>query len=148
MSEIHNLTDKELKKLEEAVSIVKKFAKYIRDVNATNTLLQSNLDGAIKAGDVTNAQKVNLRCYERAEEQYHKLLDRIRAICQKKDCDCEDYKHENCMLYQEFIVATWMHDVANGSDFGWEWIFKYACIGRKIMQGCDLQTAKKLETSL
>ena len=148
MSEIHHLSANEIKKLKEAAGIVKKMANYVESVNSTNALLERNLETAIRAGDVTNAQKVSLRCYDDAEKQYNKLLDKIRAECKKRGCKCENEKHDKCMLYQEFIVATWMHDVSRGNDFQWEWIFKYASIGRKVMQGCDLQTAKKLETIL
>ena len=58
---LHDLTEKEIQKLDEAVSTVKKFAKYIKGVNLDNYWLNKNLEESIKAGDVTNAQKVHLR---------------------------------------------------------------------------------------
>jgi hypothetical protein len=54
--DLHNLTDREIKKIDEAVSTVKRFAKYIKQVNINNFWLEKNLAESIKSGDVTNAQ--------------------------------------------------------------------------------------------
>ena len=76
--ELHELTDKELKAIGDAVSTMKKFAKYIKDVNLDNYWLKKNLDESIKAGDVTNAQKVALRCHESAEKMFADSLEEIQ----------------------------------------------------------------------
>ena len=81
--EIHSLTDKEIKKIEEAASTVKKFARYIKDVNLDNYWLKKNLDESIKAGDVTNAQKCNLRSYESAEKLADEAGKKIREKCKE-----------------------------------------------------------------
>lgn len=125
----HELTEKELKKLDEAASTVKKFAKYIKEVNLDNYWLRKNLDESIKAGDVTNEQKVHLRCYNDAEFEYRRLVASIREKC-PKDCDCPNEKHDACPMYQEFVIADWMQGVAHGHRFDWDFIFKYALVGR------------------
>ena len=130
MSDIHNLTEKEVKKIDEAASTVKKLAKYIREINGWNALLKRNLDEAIKAGDVTNEQKMRLTQREWADEQYRLLFDKIREKC-PKDCECEDEKHDECPVYQELVIANWMLGVAKGNDLDWKFIFEYAMVGRK-----------------
>ena len=134
MEKIHNLTEKEIKALEEASSLIKKLTKYVKQVNTTNTFLEKNLDERIKAGDVTNAQKVVLRCAEDVERLYAATLKDIKAECEKLNpgCKCEDYKHNECPIYQKFIVASWMHDAARGRDFGWKTILEYALVGRNL----------------
>jgi len=141
MSDTHELTDKEIKKLEEAASTVKKFAKYIKQVNTTNHFLRKNLEESIKAGDVTNEQKCMLRCYKDAERYFEQTLSRIREKCKEKNCNCEQEKHDLCPLYQEFIVADWLHSACHGSIFGWDDIFEYACIGRKWQMGFPMDEA-------
>lgn len=136
MPEIHELTEKEIKAIDDAVSVVKKFSKYIKSVNLDNACLRRNLDESIKAGDVTNEQKVNLRCHETAKSEAELLYSQIRAQCNEK-CpnakECPADKKRTCQLYQDFIVAEWMRDVAEGSRFAWDAIFKYARLGANIM---------------
>ena len=133
MEKIHNLTDKEIKALADASSLIKKLTKYVEQVNTTNTFLEKNLDERIKAGDVTNAQKVALRCAEDVERQYAATLKDIKAEClnTRPDCKCDEDNHNGCPIYQKFIVASWMHDAARGQDFGWKAILEYALVGRK-----------------
>lgn len=134
--ESHELTDKEIKALDDAASLVKKFAKYIKSVNLDNKFLRENLDNAIKAGDVTNAQKVHLRCYDDAEKCHEDLLKEIKEKCRAKkpDCNCSDDERENCPLYHEYTIAWWMRDVAHGSSFNWKTIFQYASMAYKLFR--------------
>ena len=134
MSEIHHLSDKEIKALSDACSLIKKLKKYVEQVNTTNILLERNLDERIKAGDVTNAQKVDLRCVEDVERLYAATLKDIKIECEKTNpgCKCEGDRHLRCPIYQKFIVASWMHDAARGQDFGWKTILEYAFVGRKL----------------
>lgn len=147
---IHDLTDKEIKKIEEAASTVKKFARYIKDVNLDNYWLKKNLDESIKAGDVTNAQKVHLRSYESAEKLADEAGKKIREKCKEMHpgCECTPEDHKTCPIYEEFIVATWIADAAKGSNTCWKWIFEYACVGRKLQMGYPLEKAKKQEVKL
>lgn len=147
MSEIHELTDKEVKAIGDAASTVRRFAKYIKQVNATNYHLRKNLDEAIKAGDVTNEQKVDLRCHETAEKECDRLMAMMREKCKAKGCKCTDEDKEKCDMYDEFVVADWMRGVANGSHFDWDIVFKYACIGRKISRGYTVDEALRNETT-
>ena len=134
MEKIHNLTDKEIKALADASSLINKVTKYVEQVNTTNICLERNLDERIKAGDVTNAQKVALRCAEDAERLYAETLKEIKEECEKTNpgCKCEGDKNHGCQIYQKFIVASWMHDAARGQDFGWKTILEYAFEGRKM----------------
>lgn len=134
MDNIHNLTNKEIKALADASSLIKKVTKYVEQVNTTNILLERNLDERIKAGDVTNAQKVALSCAEDVERLYAATIKDIKIECEKLNpgCKCEDDKHYGCPIYQKFIVASWMHDAARGQDFGWKTILEYALVGRKL----------------
>lgn len=134
MEKIHDLTEKEIKALADASSLIKKMSKYIERVNIDNRCLRRNLEESIKAGDVTNAQKVALRRAEEVERLYEATLKDIKAEClnTRPDCKCEDYKHNGCPIYQKFIVASWMHDAARGNDFGWKAILEYAIVGRKL----------------
>lgn len=134
MEDIHDLTEKEIKALADASSLIKKMSKYIERVNIENRCLRRNLEESIKAGDVTNAQKVALRCAEDVERLYEATLKEIKAECQstRPDCKCEDHKHNGCPIYQKFIVASWMHDAARGHEFGWKTILEYALVGRKL----------------
>lgn len=122
MSDTHILTDKETKAIADAISVIKKFGKYIERVNTTNWRLQDNLDKAIKAGDVTNEQKVNLRIYERAENLGRKLKANIRSKCNPK-CECSKQKQENCEIARAYWIADLLCGVANGDSFGWEEAF-------------------------
>lgn len=134
MSEIHHLSDKEIKALSDACSLIKKLKKYVEQVNTTNIFLERNLDERIKAGDVTNAQKVALSCAEDVERFYAATLKDIKIECEKTNpgCKCEGDRHLRCPIYQKFIVASWMHDAARGQDFGWKTILEYAFVGRKL----------------
>lgn len=135
MSEIHELTDKEIKAIDDAISVIKKFSKYIKSVNTDNACLRRNLDESIKAGDVTNAQKVRLRCNESAEHEFGYLYDSIKERC-KAACpnekECPEDKRKKCQIYNDFTLAMWMQDVANGSKIAWDAIFKYARMGMSI----------------
>lgn len=133
MNEGHILTDNELKKIKEAASTVRKFAKYIEQVNLSNTWLKKNLEEAIKAGDVTNKQKSDLFAIESAEKEYSKTIALLQEKCRSQypECNCEQEKHDTCEIYHEFIVAMWMRGAFRGSDFDWKNIFECACIGRK-----------------
>ena len=133
MEKIHNLTDKEIKALADASSLIRKLTKYVEQVNTTNTFLEKNLDERIKAGDVTNSQKVALSCAEVVERLYAATIKDIKSECEKTNpgCECEDYRHNGCPIYQKFIVASWMHDAARGQEFGWKTILEYALVGRK-----------------
>ena len=133
MSEIHHLTDKEIKALADASSLIKKLTKYVEHVNTTNIFLERNLDERIKAGDVTNAQKVTLSCAEDVERLYAATLKDIKAECEKTNpgCKCEESRHHGCQIYQKLVVARWMYDAARGGNFGWKSILEYALVGRK-----------------
>lgn len=133
MEKIHNLTDKEIKALADASSLIKKLTKYVEQVNTTNRCLERNLDERIKAGDVTNAQKIALRNAEDVGKLYKATLREIKEECDKTNpgCKCEGERHHSCPIYQKFIVASWMHDAARGQDFGWKTILEYALVGRK-----------------
>lgn len=133
MEKIHNLTDNEIKSLVDASALIKKLTKYIEHVNTNNISLERNLAESIKAGDVTNAQKVTLRCAEEGERLYAKTLKDIKGECEKTNpgCKCEEDKHHGCPIYQKFIVASWMHKALRGSDFEWKTILEYAIVGRK-----------------
>ena len=145
MSDTHDLTEKEIKSLLDASSTVKKFAKYIEQVNTTNRCLRRNLEESIKAGDVTNEQKVHLRCYEGAERICEKWIEKIREKCKAKGCKCENEKHETCPLYQEVVIIDWMRGVAQGSGLDWGFIFQCACVGRKWQMGFPMEEAVKTE---
>ena len=134
MDNIHNLTDKEIKALADASSLIKKLTKYVERVNITNIVLEKNLDERIKAGDATNEQKRALLNAEDVEKLYEATLKEIKIECEKTNpgCKCEGDKHDSCPLYQKFIVASWMHDAASGQDFGWKTILEYAFVGRKL----------------
>ena len=123
---------------------------YIDQVNATNLSLQRNLDQSIKAGDITNAQKVHLLDYDRAEKCSHDLLKKIRDTCKRKNpgCKCSDDKHDSCPIYQEFIIAAWMNDLKNGSVLAWKMIFEYASAGRKLAKGFPTPSAYSLVTDV
>ena len=133
MDTIHNLTNKEIKALADASSLIKKLTKYVEQVNTTNILLERNLEERIKAGDVTNAQKVALSCAEDVERLYAATIKDIKSECEKTNpgCKCEDYRHNGCPIYQKFIVASWMREAARGQDFSWKSILEYALVGRK-----------------
>lgn len=133
MEKIHNLTNKEIKALADASSLIKKLTKYVEHVNTTNIFLERNLDERIKAGDVTNAQKVALSCAEDVEKLYEATLREIKEECDKTNpgCKCEGDRQHGCLIYQKYIVASWMHDAARGQDFGWKTILEYALVGRK-----------------
>lgn len=122
MSEIHFLTDKEEKAIGDAISVVKKFGKYIENVNLTNEILRSNLDEAIKAGDVTNVQKVNLRIYEQAEKLGKTLRKNIKAKCDP-ECPCSKQEQDRCTIARAYWVADILCRVANGDEMGWEEAF-------------------------
>lgn len=133
MEDIHDLTEKEIKALADASSLIKKMSKYIDRVNTDNRCLRRNLEESIKAGDVTNAQKVTLRCAADVENLYAATLKDIKAECEKTKpgCGCEAEKHHSCPIHQKLVVASWMHDAARGQVFGWKTILEYALVGRK-----------------
>ena len=147
---LHDLTEKEIQKLEEAASTVKKFAKYIKDVNLANYWLEKNLEESIKAGDVTNAQKVHLRCYDSAVKLAENAMKKVNERCMEAHpgCTCSSEEKKLCPIYEEFIVAAWIADAAKGNDMCWKWIFEYACVGRKLQLGYPLEKAKKQEVKL
>ena len=147
---LHDLTEKEIQKLDEAVSTVKKFAKYIKGVNLDNYWLNKNLEESIKAGDVTNAQKVHLRCYDSAVKLAENALNRVKERCMEAHpgCTCSSEEKKLCPIYEEFIVATWIAGAAKGNDMEWKWIFEYACVGRKLQLGYPLDAARKQEVKL
>ena len=74
MSDTHILTDKETKAIADAISVIKKFGKYIERVNTTNWSLQDNLDKAIKAGDVTLNLRERCRIFSSAYESQNVSL--------------------------------------------------------------------------
>jgi len=41
-------------------------------------------------------------------------------------------KKKKCQIYNDFTIAQWMQDVANGSSLAWSVIFKYARMGMSI----------------
>lgn len=109
-------------------------------------MVGKNLSESIKAGDVTNEQKMDLYAVEEAEKEYGKLFETIREKCNRKcpGCRCEQEKHDTCEIYQEFIVAEWMRGVSRGNDFDWKTIFEYACVGRKEWVKKHLLGSKKV----
>ena len=147
---LHDLTEKEIQKLEEAASTVKKFAKYIKDVNIDKYWLEKNLKEAIKAGDVTNEQKAHLRCYDSAVKIAENAFKKVKERCLEAHpgCTCSSEEKKLCPIYEEFIVATWIADAAKGNERHWRLIFDYACLGRKLNMGYRLQDAEKQEVKL
>lgn len=155
MSEVHDLTDNEIKAIEAKVAqirdvagTVKKLMDYIRSVNATNYNLKKNLDESIKAGDVTNEHKAYLECHERAIRNSNYVYDQILATCNKMGCKCEESKRDTCPVYQEFLVAGRLIRAMNGDRFSILEIFKYASIGRKILRGFTPCDARQLQTDV
>lgn len=134
--EIHDLTEKEIKAINNAVSTIKNFATYIKRVNGDNYWLKKNLDESIKAGDVTNAQKVALRCFGDSERIYEEILAEILKECHGGPCP----KHHNpevdcpsvCELKQKSEVLSWMRGAFHGDKQQWNWILDYALEGRKM----------------
>ena len=125
------LTEEEIKKIKAAAKTIGKFASYIDSVNALNAALEQNLAESIKAGDVTNAQKVAINCQENAEKEY----SRIRMQIEKKfhcpiSCNCNCDKHDNCPAHNALVVASMMRMVARGSSWDWNTIFEWACMVR------------------
>lgn len=134
--EIHNLTDKEIKAIEDASSLIKKFVKYIEQVNLINKSLKKNLDEAIKAGDVTNEQKVSIRNQEEADAEYRRILDKLIELCkitcpERKGGACPDTPatRDSCKVRTKLTVLQMMRSAACGSHSSWDIIFDYACIG-------------------
>lgn len=134
--ELHELTDKEIKAIGDAVSTIKNFAKYIKGVNLDNYWLRKNLDEAVKAGDVTNAQKVALRCHESAEKLFEDSLSEIRMECMGGKCpkhgDRDSACPDGCELQQKLVVLTWMRDAFHGDGQQWKWVLDLALVGRKL----------------
>lgn len=127
----HVLTDKEVAKIEEAASVVKKFAKYIERVNTENFHLEKNLEESIKAGDVTNEQKVSLRCHENAMGQYERVCDEIKAKCVEKRCEhFDNCMAQSCELHNRFLVANEIWRAARGEPQAWDSLLKWAEKGR------------------
>ena len=138
MSEVHDLTDKEVKAIEDAASLIKKFSRYISNLNLTNRLLKRNLEESIKAGDVTNAQKVALRNIQDSEKCWEKLKDELYKEC-KGNPECQNKGWDKgcpdtCIFKQKHIVADWMRKVAHGDDYMWKLFFKWALVGRFLQQ--------------
>ena len=133
---VHDLTEKELKALDNAVSTVKKFKKYIEQVNLSNRWLEENLSSAIKAGDVTNAQKVDLRAAESARKCYRDFLSEVQNECRSRKCPINlDHNRvcpDSCELKQRCVVLEWMFGISRGNQTDWELIFQYALNGRKL----------------
>lgn len=134
MEDIHDLTEKEIKALADASSLIKKMSKYIERVNIDNRCLRKNLEESIKAGDVTNAQKVDLRCMETVDRMYQATLEAIKAECarERTGCKCSEEEHAGCKIYQRLIMASWLHDAARGSNFAWKTMLEYAIEGRML----------------
>ena len=136
MSETHELTDKEIKAIDNAVSVVKKFAKYIKSINLDNHWLRKNLDESIKAGDVTNAQKVDLRAISNAERCFTESHESLKEECRRSNCPIGlDHKQpcpDSCALKQKLIILDWMRSAFRGNQMEWKWILDYALVGRKL----------------
>ena len=134
--ETHDLTEKELKAIDNAVSTLKKFAKYIKTLNTDNYWLRKNLDESIKAGDVTNAQKADLAAANDARKRFEESLSSLKEACANGNCpisldhtkNCPD----SCELKQKLIVLDWMRGASRGNSTEWEWILHYALNGRKL----------------
>ena len=125
------LTEKEIKEIKSAVKTIGKFARYIDSVNALNASLERNLAESIKAGDVTNAQKVAISCQESAEKEYSRVQTQIaKKFPCPTNCNCDNDKHANCPAHNALIVADFMRGVARGSSWDWNSIFEWACMGR------------------
>ena len=122
MAEIHILTDKEEKAIGNAISVIKKFGNYIRNVNLTNECLRRNLDESIKSGDVTNEQKCNLRIYERSVEMWNTLHQNLKRKC-KTGCKCSEFEQENCICFEAFRISDLLYRVVHGEDIAWEEVF-------------------------
>ena len=125
MSEIHNLTNKEIKAIKDAISVFKKFGNYIMDVKLTNLCLKRNLDEAIKAGDVTNEQKVNLRVYGATKKGLHNLRENIIETCKaaKPGCQCTDEDQKTCPMWKAVRIAGLLQGVSDGNEFDSEEAF-------------------------
>lgn len=134
--ETHDLTEKELKAIDNAVSTLKKFAKYIKTLNIDNYWLRKNLDEAIKAGDVTNAQKVDLRAAADTAQCFDDSLKALQEECRKGNCPIglDDNQHcpDSCELKQKLIVLDWMRAASRGHKDQWKYILQYALNGRKL----------------
>lgn len=147
--ETHDLTEKELKAIDNAVSTIKKFAKYIKELNTDNHWLQKNLDESIKAGDVTNAQKVDLRAAANVQQCFDDSLKALQEECRKGNCsiglDHNQTCPDSCELKQKLIVLDWMRAASRGNRMQWEWILQYAINGRKIWMNVHYHTNFKLD---
>lgn len=125
------LTEKEIKEIKAAAKTIGKFASYIDSVNALNASLAQNLSESIKAGDVTNAQKVAISCQESAEKEYSRAQRQIvKKFHCPTGCNCNHDKHDNCPAHNALVVAGMMRGVARGSSWDWDIIFEWACMGR------------------
>lgn len=123
------ISAEEIKKIKSAANVVKKYAKYVEDVTSMNELLERNLAEAIKAGDVTNEQKVILRRYADACEQSRLLFEKVTSQC-RPGCECVGGDYADCELHNELVVLNAMGGVVNGSSFDWGNVFMWASAGR------------------
>lgn len=129
--DIKQLSQNDVKKIDEAAKVVGKFAKYIESVNGLNALLERNLAESIRAGDVTNEQKMAISCHESAMGEYGRVCTEIAKKFPCPDgCDCAACGHDNCPAHNALIVADFMRGAARGSSLDWNAIFEWACIGR------------------
>lgn len=83
---------------------------------------------------VERQAEMELNYAEGAEKQFNLLCAKIREKC-PKGCKCEIDKWNHCKIYQEFLIADWMHGVAHGISADWETIFKWALDGMLRMKG-------------
>lgn len=129
--DIKQLSQKDVEKIAAAAKVVGKFAKYIETVNSLNALLERNLAESIKAGDVTNEQKIAISRHESAEREYERVYAEIAKKFPCPDgCDCAACNHENCPAYNMRVVASIMGGMVRGTSWDWDSILEWAAMGR------------------
>lgn len=129
--ETKTLKEKEIASIKAAAKVVGKLAKYIESVNDLNASLERNLAESIKAGDVTNEQKMAISYHESAKGEYKRVYDAIVKKFPCPDgCDCAACDRENCPAYSMRVVASMMGGAARGSSWDWDSILEWAAMGR------------------
>ena len=129
--ETKTLGKKEIASIKTAASVVGKFAKYIESVNGLNALLERNLAESIRAGDVTNEQKLAISRHESAKGEYERVYAAIAEKFPCPDgCDCAESDHENCPAYNMRVVASMMGGMVRAAPWDWDSILEWAAMGR------------------
>lgn len=129
--DIKQLSQKDVEKIAAAAKVVGKFAKYIESVNSLNVLLERNLAESIKAGDVTDEQRMAISYHKSAKGEYERVYAAIANKFPCPDgCDCAESDHENCPAYNMRVVASMMGGMVRGAPWDWDSILEWAAMGR------------------